>query len=322
MYFPKEKTRFFSSGCPLLDCVLGGGWALNRLSNIVGDRSSGKTLLATEGMINFKNKFENSDIFFTENEKAFDEYYAENIGLDMDKINFFKSCETVESWFEHLTDIVENRKKRNVTRPCLYVLDSLDSLSDKAEQERGINTGSYGTKPKQLSEFFRVINPQLSDSNITLMIISQLRDNIGVSFGEKKKKSGGNALNFFISQELWLSERGKIVKERGKIKRTVGIKVKALCKKNKVGVPFRDCEFPILFNWGMDDITAGLEWLKSIDKLGDLTNPPNAARIPSFVEKIRSNGSLADYREELSEIVKINWEEIEENFSYSTGKYS
>ncbi len=198
----KENLALFGSGCKLLDCVLGGGWPLGRMSNIVGDKSSGKTLLAIEACANFMHKFPDGEIIYLESEAAFDADYAEAIGMPIDDVDFvdYGDDNTVEFLFEHLEKVTAE-----ATSPVLYVVDSLDALSDRAEKKRKIDEGSYSMgKQKKLSEMFRRLISPLKESNVHLMIVSQVRENIGVTFGEKYTRSGGKALDFYASQILCL----------------------------------------------------------------------------------------------------------------------
>jgi len=94
------QTKTFSSGCTLLDCALGGGWAENRVANIVGDKSTGKTLLAIEAAANFHDKYPGSPIFYYEAEAAFDERYAAELGFPVESVHRpYKYIDTVEDFY-------------------------------------------------------------------------------------------------------------------------------------------------------------------------------------------------------------------------------
>lgn len=320
-YFSKrtEALTFIPTGCTLLDCVLGGGWPLGRISNVVADRSGGKTLLAIEASANFYNQFDSNDIHYLESEAAFDQSYAKALGCPVDSMHFPEEIYTVEDVFEYITQILKNR---DATDPGLVVIDSLDALSDRAEQERDMDEGTYGaSKAKKLSEMFRRITRLVEKNNMHIMFISQVRDNIGVSFGRKVKRSGGKALDFYASQILYLSHVGQITKTRKGIKRTTGVEIKAKCDKNKVGMPFRECQFSIMFGYGVDRLAANIDWLLSTKNLDaiDLSEAEakktrrNTMTIPEdeFVD--------LDYRAD--EAVKKLWYEAEEEFLPSRTKY-
>src|SRR5258708_1816883 len=109
MYFaaPAAAVDFIASGCKLLDCVIGGGWPLGRIVNIVGDRSTGKTLLAMEAMANFLTRYPKGKAYYRETEAAFDKEYAMALGIPMDRVDMEETPDTVEAVFEDLERIVE-----------------------------------------------------------------------------------------------------------------------------------------------------------------------------------------------------------------------
>lgn len=291
----ESVTEFIHTGCTVLDCVLGGGYAMGRIINIVGDKSTGKTLLAIEACANFIRHYPKGEIVYNEVEAAFDADYAASLGLPVDHIHFTEDCFTIEDMFADIRKRVVKRKT-----PLLYVVDSLDAMSDKGELERNVDKGSYGTqKAKMLSQLFRQLVRDMSAGQLTLLVISQIRDNLNaVPFGKKYVRSGGRALDFYASQAIYLAQVAKLTKQINAVKRVTGVKIKALCDKNKVGLPFRSCEFPIVFNYGIDDITASIEWLKEIKQDSDLTD-----------------GKM------LRELVIRKWAEIEADFHPTTSKY-
>ena len=273
LYFssPKKNYQFISSGCAVLDCVLGGGWALGTIANIVGDSSTGKTLLAIEAIANFFLAYDNGWARYMEAESAFDEDYATALGIPMGKVEMENSLDTVEAVYE---DIITHLSRKD---PGLYIIDSLDALSDDAEMERGIRDGSYGAaKAKKLSELFRRLVRRVKKQKICVIFISQVRDNIGVTFGEKHSRSGGKALDFYASQILWLARIKTLKRTISKVERPTGVTVRARCKKNKIGLPFRQCEFDIKFGFGIDDIKSSTEFLASLGK--PIPKTPEALR--------------------------------------------
>ena len=318
-YFLTEKKNlnFFSSGCKILDCVLGGGWPLKRISNIIGDKSTGKTLLAIEACANFYKTWPKGKIKYCETEAAFDPEYAEVLGFPIEVVQFVEDISTVEQLFTTLEQLTE--QQQNSDEPLLFIIDSLDALSDKAEMESDIEAGTYGaTKSKILSQTFRRLAKKVSNSNMHIMFISQIRDKIGVRFGEKYGRSGGHGLDFYASQVIWLSEKGKIKQVSDKIERIIGIDVQAKCKKNKIGPPFRTCEFPVLFYYGIDNVTASLNWLKEIKALDELGITDK--EIKTVAETIKS-GVDPELKEELDKTVTRLWYQIETKFMPKYPKY-
>lgn len=301
LYFGKPNTsiQFIPSGCKNLDLALGGGWARRRIANLVGNRSSGKTLLAIEAVANFNIVEPKGKIRYRESESAFDNSYAEALGFPVDKVDFGDPMETVEDLYEDLNKVIEGARGAE-----LYIVDSLDALSDRGEMERDIDQGSYGAeKAKKMSQLFRRLTSQLANKDVTLMIVSQVRDNVGgAMFAKKHVRSGGRALDFYASQILFLTEIGKITKTISGVKRPVGIDVLAKMEKNKVALPYREAEFPIMFGYGIDDRAACLTWLKSIT---GIKQPPDTIE-------------LVDLRR----MVEDQWWAIEQKFLPTTTKYS
>lgn len=268
VYFENDRgVETFSSGCQLLDLALGGGWAEGRVINIVGDKSTGKTLLAIEATANFALKYPKGIIKYVEVEQAFDPGYAASLGMPVDRIEFPQDIFTVEDLFKSLDETIEKAKQ-----PTLLIVDSLDALSDEAEMKREFNEGSYGAqKAKQMSAMFRQLNQKMSKSNVTLIIISQVRDKIGIAFGDKTSRSGGRALDFYASQVAYLAHIGQEKQTHKGIERVTGVRIKANIKKNKIALPFRQVEFSIQFGYGVQSVEASLEWLEDTKNFGELS---------------------------------------------------
>lgn len=318
-YFSQRSTEvdFIPSGCTLFDCVLGGGYPLGRITNIVGDKSTGKTLLAIEACANFKNKF-SGQIFYRETESAFDPAYAEALGMPVDDIDFGDSLYTVEDWHDDLIDVLDKMEK---DEPGLYILDSLDALSDEAELAREIDKGSYGAaKAKKLSELFRKLVQPIAEHNVNVLVVSQIRDAIGVMFGKKHTRSGGKALDFYASQVIWLAHIKRLQRTHKKVKRAYGVEIKAKCEKNKIALPFRECNFNIIFGYGIDSIGANFAWLESIGRLKDVGLTKDQAK--ELMHSIDSGGEVdQDHLAEIEYKVVDIWGEIEQGFLPTRKKY-
>ncbi len=324
-YFTSEEKdlEFVSSGCQLVDCVLGGGYALGRIANIIGDKSTAKTALATEAVINFLQRYDDGAAAYIDVEEAFDESYSREMGMPVEDVDFGdpdNRVSTVEDLYRNLNDFLTERK--NDDRPGIYVVDSLDALSDEASLNRDISDGSYDmTKQKQLGKLFHDFIRRIGKQRVLLIIVSQVRENIGVKFGEKYRRSGGKALDFYASQFLWLHHKGIVKKIRKKVERATGIKVIAKCKKNKVGLPFRQCEFEFLFGYGINDVGANLAWLKSVGHLDkvDLT----VKELDNFLTELEKTGQT-EFEQERAFIAKQTrktWAEIETTFLPTRQKY-
>lgn len=308
---PAEDLKFFSTGCTLLDCVLGGGWARGKVINVVGDKSSGKTLLAIEASANFVRCVPKGLVDYDEAEAAFDPAYARTLGLPEDRLLLVDSVHTAEALFQQIEVLLKSDEEH------LLIVDSLDALTDEAEVKRDIGDASYGAaKAKIMSEGFRKLIREMNRSKLTLFVISQIRDKIGaVAFAKKVQRTGGHALDFYCSQVLWLYETGKIKKTVGGIERAIGMNIKARCEKNKVGMPWRECEIPVIYGFGMDDKTAALDWLATAQPLA-------MRRIRDDITKDNWKRHMPNLdRARIGQVVREVWDDVERKFAPETRKY-
>lgn len=300
----------------LLDSALGGGYAKGRVINIVGDKSTGKTLLAIEACNNFARSYPKGKIRYKEAESAFDVGYASTLGLDLNRVEIEDTIDTIEETHEDLKKFAEKLKDDG----GLYVIDSADALTDKEEMEREMGEATFGVgKAKRWSELFRRDIRKLGAKGVTLIIISQVRSNIGVTFGKQYTRSGGKALDFYSSQIIWLSDMGKIKKVIGGIERVVGVKIKAKIEKNKCGFPFREVAFEILFGFGIDDVASCYEWLGNTKT--DITGfPADKHRFEKHFETL-DNAGKRRLLNNLRDLVRRRWEEVESQFTIKRKKY-
>jgi len=327
-----KNFNFLSTGSLLFDLVLGGwGYPVGKIVNLVGDKSTGKTLLSIELIAEARRVLGKKLKWFYDDAEAgfsFDTemMYGFKIVADDSDCSF-----TVEDFDANLQRELSLLKDDEY---LIYVLDSLDSLTteaelkrikkEKKEKETGDDvSGSYKLeKQKFMSEFFRLRRRELKNKKCILVIVSQVRVNIGVSFGRKLIRLGGKALDFYAACVIWLSESEKYYKK----KRCVGICVKAKCDKNKVGKPFRECFIDILFDYGIDNITSNIIFLYDLktdkgknkalkDKKIKWDNKEfNVLGLVRYIEK----NNLED---ELKNRVVEKWDEIENSIS-SNGRKS
>ena len=319
-YFADPSTRghdYITIGCTPLDCILGGGLLPGRVCQILGDNSTGKTLLAIQAARNFYAKDPNTRIRYFDSEEAFDSEYAAALGLDLDKIQMVEVSvndpkrgekpkgNTVENFGRDFQEFCLSGKP-----PQLYVIDSLDMLSTEADLKKDMADTGYGgpQKARTTTEILRRCNTAAKASGTTLMIISQTRDNIANPMSPVKwTTGGGSVVKFAASQRIRLKYIGKKDTEIDGSKRIVGVNVEAECIKNKVGLPFRKCTFPILFGFGIDDVEACVRWLtdhKPEQKSPHFMTEAEAKDIRKGYNVHKSGVSAEDYYAKRSELRK------------------
>jgi recombination protein RecA len=315
----EPQVKVFPTGSTLLDLQNGGGWALGRMINVVGDSSSGKTLLAIEACANFARLHGVEHIRYCETEAAFDESYARKLGLPKG-IARTANVRTAEDFNDDLSDFLKQRRGQ----AALYCIDSADALSSQAESARDITDKStYGAeKAKVFSEMFRRQAAEIGKKNCCLFVISQTRDNIGSMF-VPKTRSGGNALDFYATQIVWLHEIYKEKRTVSEVERVVGINVRAQNKKNKIGPPFREVEFLLIFDYGIDDELSMIKWLKK-NKAKEDGLSHALDRYSMVIRKAREQHDLDvlnRYAGELRAHTRARWIEIEEALKPRVAKY-
>lgn len=323
-----KEVRFISTGCAVKDEALGGGWALGRVANIVGDRSAGKTLDAMEAVANLFLQYPNAWCRYAESEAAFDVGYANALGIPMSRVELNEGglpMRTVEDLYDDMVRCLDRAEKEKRTEG-LYIVDSLDALSDESEMEAEFNKAGYGGgKPKAIGQLFRRLVERLEQLGVLFIVVSQIRDVLNARpFQETKTRSGGKALDFYATHIAWLHTVGKIKKTIGGVERVIGIDAVMRVRKNKVGLPFREAAYPILFGYGIDDMTASVDWIVKHgleDKLKHVGMSKAGASVR--IAKLRNDGGdeARAVRFSLAQIVRTEWSRIETTFLPKSSKY-
>lgn len=308
------RCKVFSSGCTLLDKALGGGWAYGRMANVVGDKSTGKTLVAIEAVTNFLIENPDARVIYAETEAAFDRAYAATLGLPA-SVEFPKVY-TVEDVMTGIDEAIADGRK------TLYVLDSLDALSDAKQQARAVGKATYGTKAAAMSVWFCSKNQATSEADITLFIVSQTRDNIGGSlFGPSQKRSGGKAMDFYATHVVWLHHLRRLDRTVEGQKLENGVRVKAKVEKNKVGVPFRSITYDLIFGYGIADAECSLAWLMQAEKLEPLgLSQDSAKKLLKQLPKMPLTEYVAE-RDNINAVAVEAWDALEEKLRPIRSKY-
>lgn len=239
----KDKSvKRCSSGSLALDIALGGGYPYGRIVEIFGPESSGKSTIVLTGMVQAQKENPDKMVAYIDSEFAFDPVYAENLGLDLSPEKFvFAQPEHGEGVF----DIVEELLK---TQNFSFIaVDSVAAMVPRAELEGEIGESKMGLQARLMSQGMRKLVGLISKSNTILYFTNQLRDNIGVLYGNPETTTGGNALKFYASQRLDI-RRTQTLKD-GDVSYANNVKI--VVKKNKVAPPFGKCETMIEFGQGI-----------------------------------------------------------------------
>ena len=236
-------VEFIDSGSLRLNHALGGGYPKGRVIEIYGEESTGKTTLAIHACV--KAQQQGLPCVYIDHENAFDPAYAEALGIDFSpELWLFSQPTSGEESF----DIIEEFLSTNEIG--VIVVDSVAAMVPKGELDGDFGDSKMGLHARLMSQGFRKLISKVSKSSTCLIFINQMRDRIGVMFGDPKTTTGGNALKFYASQRLRIYRTGSNKDREGIDMVSNNIRIEV--KKNKVAPPFRKCELVIEFGVGFD----------------------------------------------------------------------
>jgi recombination protein RecA len=278
---PTDIKEFISTGSSTLDLAISnrpdGGIAVGRITEINGLESSGKSLLGAHILAETQKK--DGIAVYIDTETSVSQQFMEVIGIDLNKM-LYLHLETVEEIFEAIEEIVTQVRESDKDRCVTILVDSLAAASTKVEMEADYDKDGWATsKAIIISKAMRKITQMIGKHNVALVFTNQLRQKLGVMFGDPWTTSGGKALPFHASTRIRLKNLGQIKDTK---KNTIGMKCRAQIVKNRLGPPLRHADYSMYFDRGIDNyggwltvmkehklVKVGGAWYTLVDQNGD-----------------------------------------------------
>ena len=258
---PTDIKDFVSTGSTMLDLAISnkpnGGVAVGRITELNGLESSGKSLLGAHILAETQKK--GGVAVYIDTETSVSTEFLGAIGVNVDSM-LYLHLETIEDIFSAIEEIVAKVRESDKDRLVTILVDSLAAATTKVELEADFDKDGWATaKAIIISKAMRKITQMIGRQKIALVFTNQLRQKLGVMFGDPWTTSGGKALPFHASTRIRLKNVGQIKDAK---KNTIGIKMRAQVIKNRLGPPMRHADFELYFETGIDDDGSWLHVMK------------------------------------------------------------
>ena len=288
-----DDVAVIPTGSIGLNAALGvGGFPRGRVIEIYGPESSGKTTLAIHAIAEAQKA--GGIAAFVDAEHAFDRFYAEKLGVDISNL-LISQPDSGEQALEIAEQLIRS------SAIDIVVVDSVAALTPKAELEGDMGDSKMGLQARLMSQALRKLTAAINKTNTTCIFINQLRDKIGVMFGNPETTTGGNALKFYASVRLDIRRIGQL-KDGEEVK---GSQTRVKVVKNKVAPPFRKAEFDIMYGEGISrageiiDLGADLGIIKKSGSWYSYNETKLGQGREAAKDMMRDNPELADELEQL-----------------------
>jgi recombination protein RecA len=296
-----EEVEVIPSGSLGLDLALGvNGYPKGRVIEIYGPESSGKTTLTLHAIAEAQKA--GGIAAFIDAEHAFDRFYAQKLGVDIDNLIISQPDNG-----EQALEIAENLIRSGAID--IVVIDSVAALTPKSEIEGEMGDSKMGLHARLMSQALRKLTGTISKTNCTVFFINQLREKIGVMFGNPETTTGGNALKFYASVRLDI-RRSSQIKDGENV---IGNRTKVKVVKNKVAPPFKTAEFDIMYGEGVSktgeilDLAVEFEVIKKAGSWFSYGDTKLGQGRDTVKALIKDNPELAEELEiKIKELIKEN----------------